>query len=57
MITITIQEFLVSESTAVVMDLNENGGILFPFAVKFLLDVLILYLDSVENSFWCQTQL
>ena len=31
-------------------DLNDNGGILFPFAVQFLLGVSILYLDAVENG-------
>lgn len=33
-----------------VTDLNDNGGIYFPFVVKFLLGVLILYMDSVENG-------
>lgn len=35
MITIAEWEFLVSESTAMAVDLNDNSGILFPFAVKF----------------------
>lgn len=35
MITIAEQEFPVSESTVMVVDLNDNGGFIFPFVVEF----------------------